>query len=340
MRPKLSIILPCYNMENQLDRCIESIFAQEMDFIFEIIAVNDASTDGTLPKLKTLSQLHNNIRIINHSKNLKLTGARTSGIKAAKGEYIMHMDPDDYLLPNTIEGIFNRNTENWDVLICNILDERPNGECKLRYTEIFPSYLDLNEYEGKEKLFDSLFRGACVAKIIKKSLVDDMVYYDFNYNMGEDRAFNYELFNRARFISIDRNPIYMYKWNESSLDRGKFNSTEIDKDNNWIRNVVEFEKKNGYDLLAHKVMRRIADRYAIGLLLKINNSPEKKSLFNSWKLYLTSFDHFFGHKYKIYQIITRIKPITFSIFLLLISLGQIAPYKERLLRILKKIYIL
>ena len=96
---KVSVIVPVYNVEKYLHRCLDSIINQTLKEI-EIICVNDCSTDSSLNILEDYKDKEDRIIIINHQKNLRLAAARNSGMKVAKGEYISFIDSDDYIENN------------------------------------------------------------------------------------------------------------------------------------------------------------------------------------------------------------------------------------------------
>ena len=103
---KLSVIVPVYNIENYLEKCLSSIYNQDLDKkTYEIIAINDGSTDDCPAILERLSKKISNLVII-HQKNKGLSGARNSGFDAAKGNYILCVDSDDYILPNTLKTVY------------------------------------------------------------------------------------------------------------------------------------------------------------------------------------------------------------------------------------------
>ncbi len=102
--PKISVIVPCYNVEEYVQKCIRSIAEQDYDNL-EIICINDGSTDTTLQILSTLQQELACLRIIDQ-KNKGLSGARNVGIEHATGDYIMFIDSDDWLEKNTFAKTF------------------------------------------------------------------------------------------------------------------------------------------------------------------------------------------------------------------------------------------
>ena len=101
MRPLVSVIIPTYNNERQLPRCIDSLLAQTYGN-FELIAVDDGSTDGSGSVLDAYAERDARIRVI-HRKNGGVSSARNVGIDDAKGEYVTFVDGDDAVDPSYIE---------------------------------------------------------------------------------------------------------------------------------------------------------------------------------------------------------------------------------------------
>lgn len=99
----LSFIIPVYNVASYLRKCVDSLLAQDYDD-YEIILVDDGSTDGSGKICDEYAEKHDNIRVI-HQHNAGLSAARNSGIKMAKGEYICFVDSDDYWQPNVLASL-------------------------------------------------------------------------------------------------------------------------------------------------------------------------------------------------------------------------------------------
>ena len=140
--PKISIIIPCYNVEKYLDRCMESILSQTLSDI-EIICINDGSTDNSLVFLNKYASSDNRFTIIN-KKNEGVGIARNAGLKLAQGEYIYFVDPDDWLQNSgVLLKIFEKaKSENLDMLIFGgysihtvlfSVPRKPNFICSLRW---------------------------------------------------------------------------------------------------------------------------------------------------------------------------------------------------------------
>lgn len=104
---KYSIILPCYNVENLIGLCLNSLLCQDIpESEYEIICVNDCSPDNTFDVVKRYQQEHSNIVIIEHTINKRQGGARNTGLNIARGEYIWFVDPDDTIKPGILAELY------------------------------------------------------------------------------------------------------------------------------------------------------------------------------------------------------------------------------------------
>lgn len=121
---KLSFILPCYNVERYIPDCLNSIYDQDLpEGEFEVICVNDCSTDGTREVIMGHAGRHSNLTLIDHDRNLTAGGARNTGMDLAQGKYIWFVDPDDVLKPHCLPGLLDRcEKNNLDILMFNFED--------------------------------------------------------------------------------------------------------------------------------------------------------------------------------------------------------------------------
>lgn len=109
--PKVSVIIPCYNMEKYIERCLDSIQKQLLTDI-ELICIDDKSTDNTLTILKSRAEQDSRIRIIEHKSNKGVAVARNTGLDAATGEFIAFVDADDWVDIDFYEKLYNGATKN------------------------------------------------------------------------------------------------------------------------------------------------------------------------------------------------------------------------------------
>ena len=124
--PLVSVIVPVYNVERYLNRCLNSIISQTFKDI-EIICVNDGSTDTSLKILKEYQKIDNRIIVIN-KENEGVSKSRNKGIEVAKGEYIVFVDSDDWINLDMVEYMYNKakNTDT-DIVMCTYMREYINN---------------------------------------------------------------------------------------------------------------------------------------------------------------------------------------------------------------------
>lgn len=128
---KLSFILPCYNVEQYIGRCLDSILNQDIPHDeYEIICVNDCSPDNLSNVVHQYQQKYPNIVLIEHTENKTAGGARNTGIDHAQGEYIWFVDPDDRVMPNSLQKLWDEVKEcKVDILFFNNNVHTYSGEC-------------------------------------------------------------------------------------------------------------------------------------------------------------------------------------------------------------------
>lgn len=142
--PKVSVIIPFYNVANYIERCACSLFEQTLDDM-EFIFVDDASPDDSIQILEeTISRYPQRIpqvHIVRHSSNLGQSTARNDGLQIATGNFVAYCDSDDYVAPNIYKSLYDRAIkEKADVAYCDIF---------MAYSSYNEYYGTLNEYEDK-----------------------------------------------------------------------------------------------------------------------------------------------------------------------------------------------
>ncbi|MBQ8450144.1 MAG: glycosyltransferase, partial [Bacteroidaceae bacterium] len=124
--PEISVIVPVYNAEAYIHRCIKSLLAQTFDD-FEVILVDDGSLDGSGDICDDYARKNSRVRVF-HKENGGVASARQLGVDKARGEYTIHTDPDDWVEPTMLEELYYRaKTETADMVICDFLVEEKEG---------------------------------------------------------------------------------------------------------------------------------------------------------------------------------------------------------------------
>ncbi len=216
MNKIITIIIPIYNAQKYVKRCIESVCNQSYKNL-EILCLNDGSTDNTLEILNELSD--ERIKIIN-KKNSGVSDTRNYGINISKGKYIMFLDADDFLEKNYIEKMYSaiKNT-NSDLIISGYKEINKNtfveksifkNKKENQFDITYPNYL--------EYYFTSFEFNPCWKQLIKKDLIiDNNIYFDKNIKYGEDLLFSICCYKFSQKTTYIKEYGYSYFKNESSV---------------------------------------------------------------------------------------------------------------------------
>lgn len=246
MNPKVSILVPVYGVEQFIERCAISLFEQTFDDI-EYVFVNDCTPDNSISILERIIGKYphrkNRILIIHHEVNKGLAGARNTGVENATGDYILHVDSDDYIEKDMIELLVNKAiAEDVDIVMCNSFLEWSNR--KIIFNQTFS--------ENKDIMIKQILRIEATPsiwnKLIKKSLytVNNIKTLE-GVNYGEDLLVMPQLIYYANKIAkidktlyhyIQSNPnSYTQFFSEKNINNLKVVFTELESF--FIKNKIE-----------------------------------------------------------------------------------------------------
>ncbi|MDQ5983569.1 MAG: Undecaprenyl-phosphate 4-deoxy-4-formamido-L-arabinose transferase [Eubacteriales bacterium SKADARSKE-1] len=203
-QPKVSIIIPVYNVEPYLQECMDSIVNQTLKDI-EIICIDDCSTDNSFNILNEYAKSDNRIKLIKQTKNQGAYVARNLGLKIATGEYIGFVDPDDYIEPNTYEMSYVRaKKDNADIVVFG-------GES---FSDNFVKPIDSIDASFKnQKCFKEYSKALLVIwnKIYKRDMLLDNNIWFREERYGMDTVFCFKVFPFAKNISFLSNKLYHWR---------------------------------------------------------------------------------------------------------------------------------
>lgn len=213
----ISIIVPVYNSENYIERCIESILSQTYAD-WELIVVNDGSTDDSEKIIKHLVALDSRIRYY-YKNNGGVSSARNLGIKNAKGEFILFLDSDDWLSYNTCEVLIrNIKQTNADCVVFGLTQSHGNIWAPIMYRR-YDSLKDLkNEFDY---WLNTELLSSSVNKLYKKSLLKKGFNEEISF--GEDLIFSLDYISNCEKILFIEAPLYQHEvYNASSITHSFF----------------------------------------------------------------------------------------------------------------------
>ena len=213
----VSVIIPVYNTENYLSRCLDSVLNQSLENI-EIICINDGSTDSSLEILKNYQKKDNRIKIIN--KNNEGQGiARNIGINEAIGDYIAFVDSDDFIKEDMLEKLYNSCiNNNLDMVMCKVasFNELTN---EINDSLWYYSLGVFNDFEKTVFSHKDTINFTCEIsvtpynKLYKSSLIKKFDIKFAENLIFEDEVFFYDVYLKARRVSIVDETLYYYRMN-------------------------------------------------------------------------------------------------------------------------------
>lgn len=220
--PILSIIIPVYNVEKYVAECLDSLFNQDIpESEYEVICVNDGSTDSSRDIVASYLPKHLNMQLIDHPSNLKLGSARNTGFRASHGKYIWHVDSDDKIKTNCFANILKCCEEdNLDVLELCFINWIQYGMSES--TSLYQVTRDsriMNGVEYVEKYFSQNMGGICSIwrRIYRREFLQKNNISSPPINMGEDIPFAIEVFGLAQRVGYLNGDYYFYRRSEDSL---------------------------------------------------------------------------------------------------------------------------
>lgn len=223
----ISVIIPVYNVEKYLDRCINSVLKQSYKNL-EIILIDDGSADNSGMMCDECAKSDNRIKVI-HKTNAGVSSARNAGLDIAKGNYIGFVDPDDYISENMYEILLDEmKSGDFDIVECNYYRVYEDGAQlkKENKDAVYTGYKDI----WYAALTDYLFCGMC-NKLIKKSVIGDL-RFNTDYKISEDMLFFFECAKNGKKLKFVNKPLYYYLQRENSAIRkpfykGAFDTLEV-----------------------------------------------------------------------------------------------------------------
>ena len=276
---KVSIIVPVYNVEKYLERCLEALVNQTLKDI-EVIIVNDGSKDGSKAIIDKYEKEYPDIIKAFHTENGGASKARNYALQHVTGEYIGFVDSDDYIEENMYEKLYNKAIkENADIVCCNyyrVKEEQKKfnaknfGNKKIDKDDVF----NKNIYEAN-LLFDEV--PYLWNKIFKADIIKNNNFkFDNDLRIYEDLLFTYKAFSKANKISRIEDCMYYYIVSRAGsltqyLTEKRFDIFNVtEKLNNYYKEIGKYEELK--DALLYVILKHIY------VILEKNTARKEKKL--------------------------------------------------------------
>ncbi|EOU2099613.1 glycosyltransferase, partial [Clostridium perfringens] len=213
---KISVIVPVYNVEEYISKCIDSILNQTINEQFEIIVVNDGSTDNSM---NILNIYKDKIKIVNKS-NGGLSSARNAGLEIAKGEYIIFVDSDDWLEEDFLESLYNFiKKDDLDVVFSGYKVYRENGNIT-KVKCVYSEDIILNKDKAIEKLLSKrTFRAEVWDDIYNREFLMKNKLFFTEGIINEDEDFTLRVLINSKKVGYLNYNGYIYRQRDGSITK-------------------------------------------------------------------------------------------------------------------------
>lgn len=266
----ISIIIPTYNVEKYIGECLDSLLKQTFEH-FEIIIIDDLSTDSTEKIIQNYMQKDQRIKFLKNEYNSGPGISRNNGMKIAKGKYIQFIDGDDWLDLNTLERVYNY-AEQYDAQMVMFKGIHFDDKSNLFYKDEYFSISCLSNFEDKLFSFDvitdelfKIFVGP-VNKLYLRSFLEDIAASFPENRTHEDNPFFYQVFCESKRIYLTNEYFYNRRvWNGSvSTLRDDTELETVDV----VEKILNVFLNNGlYDkfkeLLLNRLLFKLRNRYTL-----------------------------------------------------------------------------
>ena len=279
---KVSVIVPIYNAEKYIKKCVESILNQSLKEI-ELILVNDGSTDASYSICQTYAEKDKRIVLLDQV-NAGVSVARNNGLNVAKGKYIEFVDADDYIESDTIEILYKRAVKsNSDTVIFGIKNVYSDNES---FTDVKDEDYTLTEFlKHYGEYISNAIIGATWNKLYRRELIEGVRFIE-GKRYNEDLFFNLDALKKCKIISLHQGVHYNYIHNADSVTSKYIeNLFEIYAESN--KKAIQFLKEtNSYDInVCAQSTRFVNQTIAAVLMLYRKNDKMYEKLIKTNKIF-------------------------------------------------------
>ena len=289
----ISIIIPVYNVEKYLKKCIDSVCNQTYKNI-EIILVDDGSTDSSGKICDEYAGIDGRIKVV-HKENGGLSDARNTGIENASGKLIAFIDSDDYVSQSMIDLLYKKlSYDNSDIALCGVAHINENGEIvnnSIESLSVYDGVLTADETMYKLCSPEGGYYSIICNKLFKKELFDGIRFPLGKIN--EDEFVVHELFGKCSKISCINTKMYFHVLHSGSIMHQPYSIKNLDKVEAYVNRTKFLLKRNLFEC-AFCFLSAVANNLSIAYLNLDMHEKDVKKRFTELKksynkLYLKSF---------------------------------------------------
>ncbi len=301
MNPKVSVVVPIYKVEKELERCVNSLINQSLNNI-EIILVDDGSPDKCPQLCDNYAKQDSRIRVI-HKENGGLSDARNAGLANATGEYVLFVDSDDYISSNACETLYSNGIENnLDIVVADAVKVENNKETIMSHREkSLDKILDGSSFLKEQLNSHSMYMAAWLNLYRKDFLLKNQLFFKKDI-LHEDEQWTPRVFLKAEKVKYVKLPFYYYIIRENSITKKK------DRSKNGIDLINTcYELETIYEKIDDVELKELLNNYLVMLFLNAIHLGD---------LYDKKYNNVYSKKFLLGKSLTRKNKIKATLFIL------------------------
>lgn len=238
----LSVIVPVYNVERHIEKCVRSLFQQTLDGV-EYIFVDDCSTDDSISLLQSLvveyKNLADNVIIIRHKQNRGVSVARNTGLARARGEYVIFLDSDDWTEVHMLQKMYlAASTAKADVVMCDFAMVLKSGTKCYK----LPTWDNGDKVTSMQQYLSFTWTVAWNLLIKKEWLIQSGINFPDGYTYCEDFNFAVKVLDLARIVVNVHEPLYYYNQMNVHSVMHSFNERAMHDEQKMYLDIIEWFK--------------------------------------------------------------------------------------------------
>lgn len=238
--PRVSIIIPVYNVEPYIEECLLSVYEQTTDTEIECLIVDDKGNDNSIHIAETFVATHNDkaktkFKIIYRDTNGGLSAARNTGVKAAKGDYLYFLDSDDTIVPQCIDTLIHLADKYGGVDLLPALYIRENNEMSQFGRESFPEFSDDRSLIKRSLLDYDKIPVTAANRLIKRKLINNNGLYFKEGIVHEDNYWTFFLAKHIRRMAFCAEKLYYYRETPGSITK----KPNIEKETHAFSTIIK-----------------------------------------------------------------------------------------------------
>ena len=268
--PRVSIIIPVYNVEPYIEECLHSVYEQTTDTEIECLIVDDKGNDNSIHIAETFVATHNDkaktkFKIIYRDTNGGLSAARNTGIKAAKGDYLYFLDSDDTIVPQCIETLLNIADKHGGVDILPALYIRENDDMEQFGCHSFPEFSDNRSLIKRSLLDYDKIPVTAANRLIRRELITENNIFFKEGIIHEDNYWSFFLAKYVKRMAFCAEKLYYYRetpgsiTKEPNIEKESYAFSTIIKD--CCDNIDDYEKGAQKRFILLHLLTMYANKY-------------------------------------------------------------------------------